>query len=106
MELLQKVFTNIPLNAIQSLPNGHGAVAIGNGKADPGNTIMAIRDNCCGILPEHMQMHHRPFQTINERDVGIGLCHTSPIVERDGDPIGIDRQLNRALTMEAEFARI
>ena len=96
MELLQKVFTNIPLNASQSLPKGHGAVDIGIGNADRGNALMAIRDNGCAILPEHMQMHHRLFQTINERDVGIGLCHTSPIVELDGDPIGIDSQLNRA----------
>jgi len=60
----------IPLNAIQSLAKGEGAVDISISKTDPGKVIMAIRDNCCGIWPENMQMVHRTFQTTKERGVG------------------------------------
>jgi len=83
MELLQQIFTNILLIAIQSVTKGHGAADIGIGKADAGKVIMVIRDNSCGIPPEHLQMLHRLFQTTKERSVGGGRWRPYP----DGQPI-------------------
>ena len=105
-ELLQKVFTNILLNAIQSLPNGQGSIDIRIGEANPGKIIAAIRDTGCGIPPEQLQDVFRPFQTTKERGMGIGLCHTRSIVEVHGGHIRIDSQVNRGTTVELEFPRI
>jgi signal transduction histidine kinase len=105
-ELLQKVFTNILLNAIQSLPKGQGAVDISVGATDPGKIIAAIRDTGCGIPPEQLQNVFRPFQTTKERGMGIGMCHTRSIVEVHGGHIRIDSQVNRGTTVELEFPRI
>ena len=105
-ELLQKVFTNILLNAIQSLPKGQGAVDISVGATDPGKIIAAIRDTGCGIPPEQLQNVFRPFQTTKERGMGIGMCHTRSIVEVHGGDIRIDSQVNRGTTVELEFPRI
>jgi len=105
-ELLQKVFTNILLNAIQSLPKGLGAVDISVGEANPGKIIAAIRDTGCGIPPEQLQNVFRPFQTTKERGMGIGLCHTRSIVEVHGGHIRIDSQVNTGTTVELEFPRI
>ena len=106
MELLQKVFTNIVLNAIQSLPKGQGAVDISVGATVPGKIIAAIRDTGCGIPPEQLQNVFRPFQTTKERGMGIGLCHTRSIVEVHGGHIRIDSQVNRGTTVELEFPQI
>ena len=105
-ELLQKVFTNILLNAIQSLPTGQGTVEITVNEADPGKIVAAIRDTGCGIPPEQLQNVFRPFQTTKERGMGIGLCHTRSIVEVHGGHIRIDSQVNRGTTVELEFPRI
>jgi putative PEP-CTERM system histidine kinase len=105
-ELLQKVFTNILLNAIQSLPTGNGSVDITVAEADPGKIVAAIRDTGCGISPEHLQNVFRPFQTTKERGMGIGLCHTRSIVEVHGGHIRIDSQVNRGTTVELEFPRM
>ena len=105
-ELLQKVFTNILLNAIQSLPKGQGAVDISVGAADAGKIIAAIRDTGCGMPPEQLQNVFRPFQTTKERGMGIGLCHTRSIVEVHGGQIRIDSQVNSGTTVELEFPRI
>lgn len=105
-ELLHKVFTNILLNAIQSLPKGLGAVDITIGEANHGKIITAIRDTGCGIPPEQLQNIFRPFQTTKERGMGIGLCHTRSIVEVHGGHIRIDSRVNQGTTVELEFPRI
>ena len=105
-ELLQKVFTNVLLNAIQSLPTGQGTVDITVSETDPGKIVAAIRDTGCGIPPEQLQNVFRPFQTTKERGMGIGLCHTRSIVEVHGGHIRIDSQVNRGTTVELEFPRI
>ena len=105
-ELLQKVFTNVLLNAIQSLPKGLGAIDISVGEANPGKIVAAIRDTGCGIAPEQLQNVFRPFQTTKERGMGIGLCHTRSIVEVHGGHIRIDSKVNSGTTVELEFPRI
>lgn len=105
-ELLQKVFTNILLNAIQSLPKGQGAIDISVREAKSGKIIAAIRDTGCGIAPDQLQNLFRPFQTTKERGMGIGLCHTRSIVEVHGGQIRIDSQVNNGTIVELEFPRI
>ena len=102
-DLLKKVFTNLILNAIQSLPKGQGTVAItvmhpGNGKITTG-----IKDTGCGIPPEQIKNLFRPFQTTKKNGTGIGLCHTRSIVEVHGGRIHIDSQLNAGTQVEIEF---
>ena len=102
MELLQKVVNSILLNAIQTPPNGQEAGDNSIGEDDPGKVIVAIRDNGCGIPPEHPHMVHHPFKTTNERGVGIELCHIPPIVEVNAGDIRIDSQLNRGNAVDAQ----
>ena len=102
-DLLKKVFTNLLLNAIQSLPKGKGAVDItvihpGNGKITTG-----IKDTGCGIPPEQIKNLFRPFQTTKKNGMGIGLCHTRSIIEVHGGRIHIDSQLNSGTEVEIEF---
>jgi hypothetical protein len=92
-ELLQKAFTNLLLNAIQSLPKGEGAVEV----------TASIRDTGCGISPERLESLFRPFQTTKEKGLGIGLCHTRSIIEVHGGRIRIESQLNAGTKVEVEL---
>lgn len=106
MELLQKVVNSILMNAIQTRPNGQGGGDNSIGKDDPDRVRVTIRDYGCGIPPGHPHMDHRPFQTTNQRGVGIELCHTPPIVEVNAGDIRFDSQLYRGNTGDGQYPRI
>ena len=102
-ELLQKAFTNLLLNAIQSLPKGQGAVEVTVSHEPRGKITASIRDTGCGISPERLENLFRPFQTTKEKGLGIGLCHTRSIIEVHGGQIRIESQLNAGTKVEVEL---
>jgi len=102
-ELLQKAFTNLLLNAIQSLPKGQGAVEVTVSEKVAGKITTSIRDTGCGIPPERLETLFRPFQTTKERGMGIGLCHTRSIIEVHGGQIRIESQVNAGTRVEVEL---
>jgi signal transduction histidine kinase len=86
-ELLKKAFTNILLNAIQSLPDGKGRIEILVSPKD-GQISTAIVDSGCGMPLEQLAKISQPFQTTKERGSGIGLCHTRSILTVHGGNCG------------------
>ena len=102
-ELLQKAFTNLLLNAIQSLPRGEGAVEVTVSNEKHGKITASIRDTGCGIAPERLETLFRPFQTTKEKGLGIGLCHTRSIIEVHGGQIRIESRLNAGTKVEIEL---
>ncbi|HWP22738.1 MAG TPA: ATP-binding protein [Candidatus Binatia bacterium] len=102
-ELLQKAFTNLLLNAIQSLPQGQGAVEVAVSEAANGRVVTSIRDNGCGIPPERLETLFRPFQTTKKNGTGIGLCHTRSIIEVHGGQLRIESQVNAGTRVEVEL---
>jgi len=102
-ELLQKAFTNLMLNALQSLPKGQGAVEVTVSKTNGGKVTASIRDTGCGISPEQLETLFRPFQTTKEKGMGIGLCHTRSIIEVHGGQIRIESQVNAGTKVEVEL---
>ncbi len=104
--LLQKAFTNLLLNAIQSLPKGEGAVEVTISRQPRGVITTSIRDTGCGIAPERLENLFRPFQTTKEKGLGIGLCHTRSIIEVHGGQIRIESQLNAGTRVEVELPTI
>jgi len=102
-DLLKKVFTNLLLNAIQSLPKGEGAVEVTVAHPGNGRIRAGIKDTGCGIPPEQIKNLFRPFQTTKRNGMGIGLCHTRSIVEFHGGRIHIESQPNAGTEVEVEF---
>ena len=102
-ELLQKAFTNLILNAIQSLPQGEGCVEVKVSHPNNGKITTAIKDTGCGIPPERLQNLFRPFQTTKKQGMGIGLCHTRSIIEVHGGHIRIKSQVNAGTKVELDF---
>jgi putative PEP-CTERM system histidine kinase len=102
-ELLQKAFTNLLLNAIQSLPHGKGAVEVTVSEQNSGKITAAIRDTGCGIAPDKLQNLFRPFQTTKEKGMGIGLCHTRSIIEVHGGQIRIESEVDAGTKVEVDL---
>jgi putative PEP-CTERM system histidine kinase len=102
-ELLQKAFTNLMLNALQSLPQGQGAVEVTVANNILGKVTASIRDTGCGIPPAQLENLFRPFQTTKEKGMGIGLCHTRSIIEEHGGQIRIESQINLGTKVEVEL---
>jgi putative PEP-CTERM system histidine kinase len=105
-ELLQKAFTNLLLNAIQSLPKGKGAVEVTVSEAHEGRITAAIKDTGCGIPSERLKSLFRPFQTTKKQGMGIGLCHTRSIIEVHGGQIRIESEVNAGTTVEVELPAV
>jgi putative PEP-CTERM system histidine kinase len=102
-ELLQKAFTNLLLNAIQSLPKGRGDVEVSVSQKNNGKMTAAIRDTGCGIPADRLGSLFRPFQTTKEKGMGIGLCHTRSIIEVHGGQIRIESQVNLGTKVEVDL---
>jgi signal transduction histidine kinase len=102
-QLLQKAFTNLLLNAIQSLPKGEGAVEVTVAPDAGGKITTSIRDTGCGIPADQLESLFRPFQTTKDKGMGIGLCHTRSIIEVHGGQIRIESQVNAGTKVEVEL---
>lgn len=102
-ELLQKAFTNLLLNAIQSLPKGEGNLELTVRSCENGKITAIIKDSGCGIPPEQLKNLFRPFHTTKKNGTGIGLSHTRSIVEVHGGELKIESQLNAGTKVELEF---
>jgi signal transduction histidine kinase len=100
---LKKVFTNVLLNAIQSLPNGAGCIDITVGANHPRQVVATIRDTGCGIAAEQLEYIFHPFRSTKAYGMGIGLYHTRSMVQVHGGQMRIDSQLYRGTTVELEF---
>lgn len=77
---MQKVFTNLLLNARESL-GAKGEITVQTSHEN-GWAVVSIRDNGCGMSQEFMNTRlFRPFQTTKKRGIGIGMFHCKMIVE-------------------------
>lgn len=90
-ELLNQVFTNICLNAIQAMPGGGEIEVIGR-RENAGGTrfaVVSIRDTGPGIPEEHISQIFDPFFTTKDvgSGTGLGLAVSNRIVEEHGGMI-------------------
>ena len=97
--LLQQVFTNICLNALQAMPTG-GTLCVAYDAAavlkdDTPFARVSIRDTGGGIAPENLAHIFDPFFTTKEvgHGTGLGLAVSSRIIEEHGGWIEVDSEL-------------
>jgi PAS domain S-box-containing protein len=113
---LVQVFTNLLINAQQSMPHG-GVVAVRAenlfelmGKSrhalhvEAGPYVrVSITDEGIGIPREHVPRIFDPYFSTKQRGNGLGLATTYSIVKNHGGLISVDSQLGRGTTMELHF---
>ena len=90
-EQVQKVLSNLILNAHEALANG-GEIRVATEQSD-GWAIVSVRDNGCGITKEFMEQSlFRPFKTTKKQGMGIGLFQSKMIVEAHQGRIEVESE--------------
>ncbi len=94
-EQLSRAFSNVVLNAVQSLSE-NGSVTIETSVNDrPGFMRVAVSDNGCGISQEGLKHVFDPFFTTKHYGSGLGLAVTHSIIEGHGGTIEITSEEGR-----------
>jgi len=98
-EQIQKVLTNLILNANDAIGNG-GEIRLATEQRD-GWVILSISDNGCGMSKEFMARSlFRPFKTTKRQGMGIGLFQSKMIVEAHQGRIEVESEEGKGSTFK------
>jgi two-component system NtrC family sensor kinase len=88
---LQQVFTNLILNARDSIANGNGRVSLVTRNGEDGQLVVEVADTGVGIAPEDVAKIYDPFFTTKGvgRGTGLGLAVTYGIVQEHSGHISV-----------------
>ena len=88
---LQQVFTNLILNARDSIANGDGRITLATSNGEEGLLTVEVSDNGVGIAPEDVVKIYDPFFTTKGvgRGTGLGLAVTYGIVQEHSGHINV-----------------
>ena len=90
-EQIQKVMTNLILNANEAVENA-GEIRVTTEQRD-GWAIFSVRDNGCGMSREFVERSlFRPFKTNKKQGIGIGLYQSKMIVEAHKGRIEVETE--------------
>jgi putative PEP-CTERM system histidine kinase len=97
LEQMQKVLTNLILNAHEAVENG-GEIRVATGQRD-GWAVLSISDNGCGMSGEFIEKSlFRPFKTTKKKGMGIGLYHSKTIIEAHHGRIEVESEEGKGTT--------
>lgn len=88
---LQQVFTNLILNARDSIANGNGRITLATRNGDDEGLLVEIADTGVGIAPDDIVKIYDPFFTTKGvgRGTGLGLAVTYGIVQEHSGHINV-----------------
>lgn len=106
---LEQVFTNLLLNAGQSITEGNAdanEICVSSG-VDGDDVWMAIEDTGCGMSDATMARAFEPFFTtkLGELGTGLGLAVCAEIVAKHGGTIGVTSALGEGSRFEVRLPR-
>jgi len=89
---LQQVFTNLILNARDSIANGNGRIVLATHNGEEDSLTVEVGDNGIGINPEDVAKIYDPFFTTKGvgRGTGLGLAVTYGIVQEHSGHISVN----------------
>ena len=86
---MTKVFQNLILNAIQSMPEG-GTLTLRSSVAEDDNVNIQISDTGIGIPEQIIRNIFEPFFTTKARGIGLGLSLARTIIEINNGSIDVE----------------
>jgi len=89
-----QVLLNLLTNARDACKNGGGTITINTEVLD-NRVAISIKDNGCGIEPDHLHKIFKPFFTTKQElsGTGLGLAVSLGIIEKHGGTLAVDSQL-------------
>ncbi len=97
VQQIQKVVTNLLLNASEASPKG-GKIRVGTHLSN-GSVMLTVQDKGEGMSAEFIQNRlFHPFETTKKNGIGIGLFHSKTIVEAHQGRIEVESQQGEGST--------
>jgi PAS domain S-box-containing protein len=94
---LQHALINLLINAVQACTRG-GRVTASAIAGDP--VRIRVRDQGCGIAPEHQKRIFEPFFSLRDGGTGLGLFLSLNFIRRSGGDIRVESAVNSGSTFE------
>lgn len=98
-QIIQVLF-NLLLNARAAIEHGNGRIVIAASQSAENKVLLTVRDNGCGIDPEHIDSIFDPFFTTKKKPrsgerkgSGLGLAICSDIIKEHGGTIAVESQV-------------
>ncbi len=95
-EQLKQVLLNLMINAVQASPDGAEVVVAA--RMREGQMLVEVRDQGCGVSPEHRERIFDPFFTTKDNGTGLGLSVAHQIVEQHGGILTAEANPKRGMT--------
>jgi two-component system sensor histidine kinase HydH len=95
-ELMEHVFYNLLLNAVQASANGD-LVTVKTRRTE-GHAEIAVIDRGVGIEPKMMETIFNPFVTTKPTGVGLGLPIVAKIVDEHGGTLAVESRVGEETT--------
>jgi PAS domain S-box-containing protein len=99
---LQIAFSNILINAIESMETDKGELSVIVNEA-PDTYRVFIKDNGKGIPPEHLSKIFEPFFTMKKNGMGLGLSAAYGIFQSHKASMQVESMLNNGTTFIMDF---
>ncbi len=89
---INQVFACLLRNAVQAMQGRRGCITVATGRQDGQLAWIEVRDDGCGIEPQHLPRIFDPFFTTRPvgQGAGLGLSLAHGIVRRHGGRIEVD----------------
>ena len=94
-DLLQEVFTNLVLNAVEAMSKGGRLKISLNLTSQPDGICIRFADNGIGIEPERMTHIFEPFNSTRLEGMGLGLYICKQNVEEQGGRIEVTSRVGK-----------
>ncbi len=105
---LRRIFDNLIRNALESLPEGRGTVAVSAFvEEDPDleelRVIVEVADTGVGIPPENLDLVFNDFFTTREGGTGLGLSNVRRLAADCGASVRVQSQVGSGTTFTLSF---
>ena len=101
---IRQILLNLLINSMDAL-KGEGGVIVVSSSTSPGEVVISVKDNGCGIAPEVMTRIFDPFFTTHEvgEGTGLGLSVAHDVMVAHGGRITVNSKLGEGTTMALHF---